>query len=124
MQFVKENTGKGVLVSNAALKLSSIDAEELELRLENGVAILGKRQMTASELLKMMDALDRVTFELLRVLVNTCGICDCCDLECPFQAERKRGDIPDNLLGLLTQCGVCMDALYDLMDEEVVVYGG
>ena len=123
MKFIKENTGNGVLISNAALKLSSLDAEQFELWAENGAAILLKRRMTVADMLKAMAALDEVTFDLLCKLSAACGICDFCDPECAFR-EDERGDIPDNLAEMLAGFGVCLNTLYDLMEEEAVVYGG
>ena len=123
MKFIKENTGNGVLVSNAALKLSSIDAKQLELRTENGAAILLKRRMTVSDMLKAIMALDETISDLLEKLEAACGACDCCSPECLF-GEEERGDIPENLTETLVGYGICMDTLYSLMDEDVIIYGG
>lgn len=125
MELVKENAGRGVLVTDTMLKLSSLEnAETLELRLENGAAILTKKHMTVTDLLKTVEALDRTAGELIATLVNSCGTCDACDLECLLQNQAKRIDIPEDLAEVLGNHGVCFDTLRDLMDEEVVVYGG
>ena len=123
MKFIKENNGNGVLISNAALKLSSLDAEQFELRTENGAAILLKRHMTVTDMLKAIWALDGLATELIEKLETACGTCNSCSPECLF-GDEERGDIPESLAETLVGYGVCLDTLYDLMDEEVVVYGG
>ena len=125
MKFPKENTGKGVRITNTALSLSSLEGEALlELRAENGVVMLFKQHMTVSDLLKTVDSLSKTATGLIEKLTAACGECDGCDAECLFCQPEERGDIPEELAEVLEDRGICFDALYDLMDEEVVVYGG
>ena len=124
MKFTKENTGKGVLVTNAALNMSNLAEGLLELRVENGVAMLFKQNMTVADLLKTADALSKTAADLIEKLTAACGECDGCDAECLFCQPEERGDIPEELAEVLEDRGICFDTLYDLMDEEVIVYGG
>ena len=124
MKFIKENTGKGIQISNSALNMSNLAEGPLELRVENGVVMLFKQHMTVADLLKTADALSKTAAGLIEKLTAACGECDGCDAECLFCQPEERGDIPEELAEVLEDRGICFDALYDLMDEEVVVYGG
>lgn len=123
MKFNKVNTGKGILIPNAALRLSGLDEGTLELRTECSAAILFKHRMTAAELLQTVDALSRTASDLILRLTAACGECDGCDPECLFQ-DDEWDDIPAEQAEMLAECGVCFGALRDLMDREAVVYGG
>ena len=67
MKFIKENSGKGLQISNAALNMSNLAEGLLELRVENGVVMLFKQHMTVADLIEK--------------LTSACGECDGCDAE-------------------------------------------
>lgn len=88
MKFIKESTPKGIHISSAALKVSSIPCgETVELHTLDNALILLKGHMTAPELLAAARQLSSTAAELLAHLAKVCGPCESCeDCEesCPY----------------------------------------
>jgi hypothetical protein len=99
--------------------LSGLDeADNLEIHTLDDAVVLLKDSMTADEILSAIESLNELTSELITHLVQACGRCDGCT------RERPVGDVPPGLLPTLSQCGVCMSRLDDLLAGDKVIYGG
>ena len=74
MRFVKENTGAGIAVPAAVLRLSGMGEEpRLELHVLDKAVLLLEERMTAMELVTAIHSLYRQTLELLAHLAEVCG---------------------------------------------------
>lgn len=99
MKFVKGTGAAGVTIPKAAMTLSSLDgAETLELHTLDGAAVLLKQEMSAMELLAVVNSLDKLSGDLLSVLAISCEKCVGCEDECPFTQESRDIRLPRYLL--------------------------
>ncbi len=130
MRFVKENTGAGVTVPAAVLRLSGMEEEpRLELHALDKAVLLLEERMTAMELVTAIHALYRQTLELLAHLAEVCGTWEDCGeypevpKEAREAAEHDLGDVPPCLLELLASGDVCLGVLEEHLVREDIVYG-
>ena len=74
MKFVKGTTKKKLVIPNAVMELGGFEkGAPVEIRaLPDAVAVL-KKEMTAMELIRAVDSLQRLSVELLVELI---GVCD------------------------------------------------
>lgn len=99
MKFIKGISATGVNIPKAGLKLSGLSGEEkLELHTLNRAAVLLKPEMTAIELLAVVNSLDKLSGDLLSVLAISCEKCVGCEDECPFSQESRDIRLPKYLL--------------------------
>lgn len=99
MKFVKEIGDSGVTIAKSALRLSGLDGtEKLDLHISEGVAVLLKPNMTAMELLSVVNNLDKLSGDILAVLATACEKCVGCEGECPFSQENRDIRLPKYLL--------------------------
>ena len=78
MKFIKEPVRNGVVIPNAALRLSELDGVPLELHTLTNAAVVISGEMDAMELIRTADSLNDVASKLLLQLARDCGHCDCC----------------------------------------------
>lgn len=130
MRFVKENTGTGIAVPAAVLRLSGMGEEpRLELHVLDKAVLLLEERMTAMELVTAIHSLYRQTLDLLAHLAEVCGSWEDCGEypEVPKEvreaAEYDLRDVPPCLLELLASGDVCLGALEEHLVREDVVYG-
>ena len=65
--------------------------------LDDAVVVL-KQNMTAMELVRAVDSLQRLVVDLNRHLADVCGSCeDCGDGECPADLKRNRIEVPEEI---------------------------
>lgn len=117
MKFVKEYAGANLTIPSATLKVSHFEKEAVELHaLEDAVVIL-KGQMTAMELVHVMESLNQLSAELAVQIARACGRCDGCEDGCPFEGgEGYDVTLPDYLK---EEAGIPKDAkLCAVVDEE------
>lgn len=99
MKFVKESGTGAVNIPKALLKLSGLsDTEKLDIHALDGVAVLLKREMTAMELLTVINNLDQLSDDLLTELIAACGKCVSCEAHCHFCQENRDIHLPKHLL--------------------------
>ena len=79
MKFIKEPGRNGVVIPNAALRLSELDGVPLELHTLTNSAVVISGEMDAMKLIRTADSLNDVASKLLLQLARDCGHCDCCD---------------------------------------------
>ena len=72
-RFIHINQGHGIQIPQAELFLSGLaDRPTLEMHTTTNAAVLVKRQMTATELVRVADSLYRLADQLLLKLVDVC----------------------------------------------------
>ena len=123
MKFVKGTTKKKLVIPNAVMELGGFEkGAPVEIRaLPDAVAVL-KKEMTAMELIRAVDSLQRVSVELLVELIWVCDPCeDCGNEKCAAALEST--DVPEWVLSVLESWGVCLEDLEKLLMSEDIVYG-
>lgn len=165
MKFVKGTNTAGVTIPKGAMKLCGLGSTDaLELHTLDGAAILLKQEMNASELLSVINNLDRLSCNLLTTLAIACEKCVGCEEDCPFsqenrdihlpkhlldaaeipedaklcaepdpdtgriivstlESEHDLSSVPEGLLSVLLNCGVCLGSLNELLGSGEIVYG-
>ena len=144
MKTILEEYPNEVHISAAELERANLtEWERLELHLLDQTAVVIPGQMTVMELLRVTEALQSLTSDLLAALCAACEPCDNCQMNEP--CGQMKGavhpevevpdylveadyhfdltDIPAPLLDTLRECGVCMSDLEDKLVQEDVVYG-
>ena len=144
MKTILEEYPNEVHISAAELERANLtEWERLELHLLDQTAVVIPGQMTVMELLRVTEALQSLTSDLLAALCAACEPCDNCQMDEP--CGQMKGavhpevevpdylveadyhfdltDIPAPLLDTLRECGVCMSDLEDKLVQEDVVYG-
>ena len=152
-KFVKSTTKKKLVIPNVVLELSEFERGGMVeiCALPDAVVVL-KREMTAMELIRAVDSLQRLAVELNQHLAEACGPCEDCseDGECPALPERTQTgaklcswpgeepgtvtvgqadyrydltDVPEWELSTLAMMGVCLGELDEKLMSEDVVYG-
>ena len=98
MKFVKGTTKKKLIIPNTVMELSGFErGETVELHALTDTVVVLKKRMTAMEMVNAIDALQRLTVELVRELAETCGACeDCGGGECPAWA-RTATEVPEEV---------------------------
>lgn len=109
-KFIKNTTKKKLVIPNVVLELSGFEkGGTVEIcALPEAVVVL-KREMTAMELIRAVDSLQRLAVELNRHLAEVCGPCEDCggDGECPALPERTRTALPE---AVREEAGIPADA--------------
>ena len=97
-KFVKSTTKKKLVIPNVVLELSEFERGGMVeiCALPDAVVVL-KREMTAMELIRAVDSLQRLAVELNQHLAEACGPCEDCseDGECPALPERTQTIVPE-----------------------------
>ena len=98
MKFMKGTTKKKLIIPNTVMELSGFErGETVELHALTDTVVVLKKRMTAMEMVNTVDALQRLTVELIRELAETCGACeDCGGGECPAWA-RAVTEVPEEV---------------------------
>ena len=123
MKFVKGTTKKKLVIPNAVMELGGFEkGAPVEIcALPDAVAVL-KKEMTAMELIRAVDSLQRLSVELLVELIGVCDPCeDCGNEKCAAALEST--DVPEWVLSVLESWGVCLEDLEKLLMSEDIVYG-
>ena len=123
MKFVKGTTKKKLVIPNAVMELGGFEkGAPVEIRaLPDAVAVL-KKEMTAMELIRAVDSLQRLSVELLVELIGVCDPCEDCGNE-KGAAALESTDVPEWVLSVLESWGVCLEDLEKLLMSEDIVYG-
>ena len=99
-KFIKNTTKKKLVIPNVVMELSEFERGEMVeiCALPDAVVVL-KREMTAMELIRAVDSLQRLAMELNRHLAGVCGPCEDCrgDGDCPAEPAHTRTAIPDEV---------------------------
>ena len=144
MKTILEEYPNEVHISTAELERANLtEWERLELHLLDQTAVVIPGQMTVMELLRVTEALQSLTSDLLAALCAACEPCDNCQMNEPCGQMKGEvhpevevpdylveadyhfdlTDIPAPLLDTLRECDVCMSDLEDKLVQEDVVYG-
>ena len=126
------HTGMGPLrIPTALLKSSGLaEADSIQLlALEQGVLAI-PAQMKAQQVLAVVNSLTALAGALVSGLAAACGACEECGPECPYltmDSEEQEiyhdlCDLPPRMMELLTECGICLGGLGELMLGEDIVY--
>lgn len=99
-KFIKNTTQKKLVIPNVVMELSEFERGGMVeiCALPDAVVVL-KREMTAMELIRAVDSLQRLAMELNRHLAGVCGPCEDCrgDGDCPAEPAHTRTAIPDEV---------------------------
>ena len=99
-KFIKNTTKKKLVIPNVVMELSEFERGEMVeiCALPDAVVVL-KREMTAMELIRAVESLQRLAMELNRHLAGVCGPCEDCrgDGDCPAEPAHTRTAIPDEV---------------------------
>ena len=99
-KFIKNTTKKKLVIPNVVMELSEFEkGAPVEIcALPDAVVVL-KREMTAMELIRAVDSLQRLAVELNQHLAQVCGPCEGCseDGECPALPEKTQTVLPEEL---------------------------
>lgn len=99
-KFIKETTKKKLVIPNTVLELSGLEkGEPVEIRMADDAVIILRKEMTAMELVRAVDSLQRLAEELNQHLTQACGLCEDCsgDGECPALPEKTQTVLPEEL---------------------------
>ena len=97
-KFIKETNKKKLVIPNAVLELSGLEkGEPVEIRAADSAVIILRKGMTAMEIIRAVDSLQRLAVELNGHLAGVCGHCEDCgeDGECPALPERTQTIVPE-----------------------------
>lgn len=99
MQKFIQNRKKKLTIPHAVMEMSGFEENStVELCAMDDAVVVLKRNMTAMELVRAVDGLQRLVVELNQHLANICGPCeDCGGGECPASLERNRTEIPEEV---------------------------
>ena len=93
-KFIKETTKKKLVIPNAVLELSGLEkGEPVEIRAADDAVIILRKEMTAMQLIRAVDSLQRLTGELNQHLAQVCSE----DGECPALPEKTQTILPEEL---------------------------
>ena len=101
-KFIKNTTKKKLVIPNVVMELSEFERGEMVeiCALPDAVVVL-KREMTAMELIRAVESLQRLAMELNRHLARVCGPCEDCNgsggEDCPADPSRTATVIPDEV---------------------------
>ena len=99
-KFIKNTTKKKLVIPNVVMELSEFERGGMVeiCALPDAVVVL-KREMTAMELIRAVESLQRLAMELNRHLARVCGPCEDCsgDGDCPAEPAHTRTAIPDEV---------------------------
>ncbi len=97
-KFIKETNKKKLVIPNAVLELSGLEkGEPVEILAADSAVIILRKGMTAMEIIRAVDSLQRLAVELNGHLAGVCGHCEDCgeDGECPALPERTQTIVPE-----------------------------
>ena len=136
MKIEKKTKAPAVRISPALLKASGLlEADSLELHALDSAVLVMKGEMTALGILSVIDSLTEVAGTLLAGLGQSCGQCEQCEEICPYLTGDDAGesedlpyptldDLPPRVRELVSNTGICLGELSELLLLEEIVYGG
>ena len=123
-----------IRISPALLKASGLlEADSLELHALDSAVLVMKGEMTALDILSVIDSLTEVAGTLLAGLGQSCGQCEQCEETCPYLGGSEEeeaspyptlDDLPPRVRELVSNTGICLGELSELLLLEEIVYGG
>ena len=99
-KFIKGTTKKKLVIPNAVMELSGFEkGEPVDILAADDAVIVLKHKMSAMELIRAVDSVQRLAVELNGHLAQACGPCEACDNcggeNCPADPERTQTVLPD-----------------------------
>ena len=99
-KFTPNTIKKKLVIPIAAMKFCGFKkGAPVEIIAADDALIVLKQEMSAMELIRAVDSLQRLTVELNAHLAQVCGPCEACDEHggenCPADPERTRTVLPD-----------------------------
>lgn len=118
MTFIKEHTGKNLVIPAALMELSGFGHEGVEMHAQEGMVAITKKRMTGMEMIRTIDELARLASVLATHLARACGPCEECGMDdgCPREGSCQYVSLPEFLR---KEAGIPPDAkLCAAVDEE------
>lgn len=130
MKFIREVTPKGLYIPAAALKIGQHEVgDRLDLHVSTDAMVLLKPKMTAMELIRASEYLQKIATDLFAALAAACKPCDDdddddeCEECCPFKDYGEEGiTLPDYLregAGIPENAKLC--AYVDEENKSVII---
>lgn len=127
MRCVADLDHMALHIPGAALKVSRFEGQEqAEYRPLDDVIVVLKRQMTAAEMINVIQQLSDTVSDLLEHLSEACGPCEECAGGCLCGSSEDsplRHLLPEILL-TFAEAGICLGELEEHLIMEDIVYGG
>ena len=126
---------EGLTLSPELLDTSGLsEAETLQVFALNGMAAVLKAEMTATDIVRVIESTSALAQAFLAGLLELCGPCEQCSEHCPYREmlqsadaeERELFRIPElsqEILELVLRCDLCAGNLCELLQSEDIVYG-
>ena len=126
---------EGLTLSPELLDTSGLsEAETLQVFALNGMAAVLKAEMTATDIVRVIESTSALAQAFLAGLIELCGPCEQCSEHCPYREMLQSGDaeerelfrIPElspEIRDLVLRCDLCVGNLCELLQSEDIVYG-
>ena len=126
---------EGLTLSPSLLETSGLsEAEALQVFALNDMAAVLKAEMTAADIVRVIESTSALAQAFLAGLIELCGPCEQCSEHCPYREmmqsadaeERELFRIPElspEILELVLRCDLCAGNLCELLGSEDIVYG-
>ena len=126
---------EGLTLSPELLDTSGLsEAETLQVFALNGMAAVLKAEMTATDIVRVIESTSALAQAFLAGLIELCGPCEQCSEHCPYREmlqsadaeERELFRIPElspEIRDLVLRCDLCVGNLCELLQSEDIVYG-
>ena len=126
---------EGLMFSPEVLDTSGLsEAETLQVFTLNGMATVMKAEMTAADIVRVIESTSALAQAFLAGLLELCGPCEHCSEHCPYEEMLRNGDkdeqemfrIPElspEIMELVLRCDLCVGNLCEMFGSEDIVYG-
>ena len=126
---------EGLTLSPELLNTSGLsEAETIQIFALNDMAAVLKAEMTAADIVRVIESTSALAQAFLAGLLELCGPCEQCSEHCPYREmlqsadaeERELFRIPElsqEILELVLRCDLCAGNLCELLQSEDIVYG-
>ena len=126
---------EGLTLSPNLLKTSGLaEAKTIQVFALNDMAAVLKAEMTAADIVRVIESTSALAQAFLTGLLELCGPCEQCSEHCPYREmlqnadaeERELFQIPElstEIRDLVLRCDLCIGNLCELLGSEDVVYG-
>lgn len=126
---------EGLTLSPGLLDTSGLsEAETIQIFALNDMAAVLKAEMTAADIVRVIESTSALAQAFLTGLLELCGPCEQCSEHCPYREmlqnadaeERELFHVPEISSGiqeLLLRCDLCVGNLCEMLGSEDIVYG-
>lgn len=126
---------EGLTLSPGLLETSGLsEAETLQVFALNDMAAVLKAEMTAADIVRVIESTSALAQAFLAGLLELCGPCEQCSEHCPYREMLQSADVEEQeffripelsqeMRDLVLRCDLCIGNLCELLGSEDIVYG-